>query len=685
MKNEKFINRELSWLSFNYRVLQEAKDKKVPLYERIKFLAIYSSNLDEFFRVRVASLRALLDLKQKSQEELKFSPAELLKKIHKIVVQQQQEFGKIFREEIIPELGNNNIYLVNNNELNDDDIHFVTDYFRQNIIQFIQPILLVKNRIIPFLKNRQLYHAIRMVLNGKNDLEKKQIKHQYAIVEIPTDHHSRFVKLPSQENKHRYIFLDDIIRICLPEIFPAYKIQDVYSIKLTRDAELYIDDEFSGDLLNKIKKSINKRSTGVPSRFLYDEMMPKEFLNFLKISLNLTKDDMVAGGRYHNFNDFFSFPNPYSNKLEYSTISPIRDKGIDSHKNLFDAIKERDRFLYFPYHSYDYVVNLFEQVADDPLVSEINLTQYRVAKNSKIVKALIRASLAGKKVTAFVEVKARFDEESNIYWADEMEKAGVKVFYSFPGLKVHAKLALFKRIEEDKIVNYCYLGTGNFNENTAKIYTDMALLTNDKKLTIEVNKVFKYLTKKKVNFNFKYLLVAQFNMRDQFTELVDKEIENKKAGKAARIILKMNSLEDRKMINKLYSASKAGVKIDIIVRGICCLNPGVKGLSENITVTSIVDKYLEHSRFYIFHNNGKQKVYAASADWMKRNLSRRIEVAFPIYDQEIKNRILHIIDIQLTDNVKSRSIEKSGKLEYVKNNEKEIRSQEEVYNYLEKL
>lgn len=599
-----------------------------------------------------------------------------------MVIEQQKEFGKIFREEIIPELEENNIHIAQLNELDKDDFSFIEDYFNQNIIHFIQPILLVKNRIIPFLKNRYLYHAIRMVLGDSKITDKKKIKHQYAIVEIPTDHLSRFIELPSKNKQHRYIFLDDIVKSCLHIIFPAYKIQDVYSVKLTRDAELYIDDEFTGNLLNKIQKSLNKRSTGVPSRFLYDESMPKEFLNFLKSALNLSKDDMVAGGQYHNFNDFFSFPNPYKNKLQYKGIVPIKVNEIDKHENIFEAVKEKDRFLHFPHHSYDYVVDFFEQAADDPSVFEINLTQYRVAKDSKIVKSLIKASLAGKKVTAFVEVKARFDEESNIFWAAEMEKAGVKVFYSFPGLKVHAKLALFKRTESGKTVNYCYLGTGNFNENTAKIYTDIALFTSNKKICSEVNKVFKFLTNKKGSYNFDKLLVAQFNMRDRFTQLIDNEINNALEGKPARIILKMNSLEDRKMINKLYAASNAGVKIDIIVRGICCLNPGVKNLSQNIRVISIIDKYLEHSRFYIFHNNGAEKIFAASADWMKRNLSRRIEVAFPIYDEEIKKIVMDIINIQLSDNVKARLINKNGKLSFVKNDNISIRSQEEVYNYL---
>lgn len=688
MKSPKYLDRELSWLSFNYRVLQEAKDENVPLIERLRFLAIFSSNLDEFFRVRVASLRALLDLKEKSQEDLKFSPDELLKKIHSTVITQQEEFGDIYRNDILPKLNKNNIFLVNDHELSDNDKDFVRGYFNDNVIQYVQPILLIKNRIIPFLKNRRLYHAIKMVTKEsfQSREQGKRIKNHYAIVEIPTDHCARFIEIPSADNTHRFIFLDDIVRLCLPQIFPTHVIEEIYSIKLTRDAELYIEDEFSGNLLNKIKKSLNKRSTGVPSRFLYDEKIPKNFLKFLKDTIKLSKDDLVAGGRYHNFNDFFSFPNPGIDSLEYNALPPIKVKRVETNKNIFGAINEQDILLNFPYHKYDYVVDFFEQAAVDPDVTNINLTQYRVANKSKIVEALIKAANNGKKVTAFVEVKARFDEESNLKWAEEMERAGVKVYYSFPGLKVHAKLALIKRKENGKSVSYAYLGTGNFNEKTAKVYTDFGLLTKDKRLSTEISKVFDFLVGKEVKNNFKSLLVAQFNMRDEFTRLIENEIENANNGLKAHIILKMNSLEDKKMINKLYAASKAGVKIEIIVRGICCLNPGVKGLSENIKVTSIVDRFLEHSRIYIFHNDGNQLMYAASADWMKRNLSRRIEVAFPIYDEQVKKILKEIINIQLSDNAKARKILKNGELKYKKHEDsKRIVSQVEVYNYLKKL
>jgi polyphosphate kinase len=677
-----FFNRELSWLSFNYRVLQEAKDPRVPLYERIKFLAIYSSNLDEFFRVRVASLRSLLRLKQKSQDELKFDPKELLNDIHSTVYEQQEEFGKIYREQIIPELKQNNVYIVSETELSDAHKNFVEEYFQDNVVKHVQPILLVKNKIKPFLLNRHLYLAVKLASKVSSD-EKKKRRYSYAIVEIPTSKLPRFIRLPKVDDNYYVMFIDDIIRYNLPNLFNAFDIVDTYSIKLNRDADLYIEDEFNGNLQQKIEKGLKKRDTGVPSRFLYDKSMPKRFLNFIKDSLDLEDDDLVPGGRYHNYYDFFSFPNPGLKMLEYEKLSHIPHKTFDNRDNYFDLIAEKDQSLHFPYHSYKYVINFLEQAANDEKVSSIKVTQYRVASDSAIVKALIKAAKNGKEVMAFVELKARFDEEANIHWAEEMEKAGVKVFYSFPGLKVHAKMALIERIENDVPKRYCYLSTGNFNEKTAKIYGDFGLFTNHGQLTIEAYVVFNYLARQEVDYKFKHLLVAQFNMRKKFSKLVEQEMENAINGKEAKITLKMNSLEDKKMIKKLYSASQAGVKIRIIVRGVCCLVPGVKGLSENIKVISIVDRFLEHARFYMFHNDGDELIYAASADWMKRNLSRRVEVAFPIYDDVIRDEVKKIIDLQIHDDAKARVIDKKDRNKYKANEERQlVGSQLATYDFL---
>ncbi|MCB9207501.1 MAG: polyphosphate kinase 1 [Ignavibacteriales bacterium] len=679
---QKYFDRELSWLSFNYRVLQEAKDKTVPLYERIKFLAIYSSNLDEFFKVRVATLRSLLVLKQKSKEQLKFDPKELLKNILATVKQHQREFGEIFRNEIIPGLKENKINLIDNSQLNKNQSEYLDKFFEENIRQHIQPFLLIKNKITPFLKNKYLYFVVR--LSNKNDSSAlpKRIVYKYAIIEIPSNYLPRFIEIPNDGNEKFIIFLDDIIRYKLESIFEAYNVIDCYSIKLTRDAELYIEDEFSGDLVSKILAGIKKRNTGLPSRFLYDENMPKEILSYLKSSFRLNKEDLSEGGKYHNFSDFFSFPNPIEIELEYPKQVPLRNKELVKNKNIFEAISEKDYLLHFPYQSFDHVLEFVNSAAEDPDVTTIKMTQYRVAKDSRVLHALINAAQKAKNVIVFVEVKARFDEHANISWGEEMKKMGIDVYYSLPGFKVHSKLLMVTRNEEEQLRNYCFFGTGNFNENTAKIYSDIGLLTANKNLTDEVEKVFDFLIRGNSNVKFEHLLVAKFNMRKRFMELIDNEITIAKTGGKAKIILKMNSLEDKKMINKLYEASESGVKIYIILRGICCLIPGVKGMSKNIKVYSIIDKYLEHARIFLFNNAGSPITYCGSADWMRRNLSKRIEVVFPIYDEKMKKEIIEILEIQMKDNVKARIIDKKQINKYKKNNDNEIvRSQFATYDY----
>jgi polyphosphate kinase len=686
MTNNLF-NRELSWLSFNYRVLQEAKDPSVPLYERIKFLAIYSSNLDEFFRVRVASLRSLLKLKTKTQKKLAFDPVELLKRIHKTVIRQQEEFGQIFREQIIPALEQNNIFIVNDAFLLPEHKNYLTEFFETELKAALQPIILDK-KVETFLRNKSIYLAVRLE-NIKKEIseQKKKKRFRYALIEIPSDKFGRFIVLPETGSKHFIISLDDTIRIFLSSLFPGYNIESVYSVKLTRDAELYIDDEFAGDLLEKIKKSLSKRKTGVPSRFLYDSGMSKGFLKFLRDTLKLNKDDLIPGGRYHNFNDFFSFPNPGSNNFLYEPMPPLNCKELETNNSFFNTITKGDILLHYPYQSYNYAIKFLEEAAEDENVTSIYITLYRVAANSLVVKALSKAAEKGKKVTAFVEVKARFDEESNFSSAEELQKAGVKVFYSFPGLKVHSKICLISRKEDNEKTYYAYLATGNFNEKTARIYSDLGLFTKDIRFTKEARKIFNILTKKSEKEKFNYLLAAPFNLRSSLNELIENEIANAQAGKSkgshgkAYVILKLNSLEDRKMINRLYAASQAGVKIFIIVRGICCLIPGVKGLSNNIRVISIVDRYLEHARVFIFCNGGDEKYFVSSADLMTRNLSRRIEVCFPVYNDEIKKQIRKFIDIQLNDGVKARLINKFQNNQY-KKTKSNIRAQYAIYEYL---
>ncbi|MEO8512419.1 MAG: polyphosphate kinase 1 [Ignavibacteria bacterium] len=683
----KFFNRELSWLSFNHRVLQESKDPDTPLYEKIKFLAIFSSNLDEFFRVRVASLRALLDLKKKTQKELKFDVEKLIDKLHKTVVKMQEEYGSTYFNIIKPELEKNNIFLVDHTQLNPLQKEFVSELFNTQVVPHIMPMIIVKKKITPFLRNQRLYLAVKLTAKhaSKTDKVLKNKRYIYAIVEIPTNHIDRFIALPKIGNENYIMFLDDVIRYFLPQIFYGYNIHESFAVKLTRDAELYIEDEFVGNLLDKIKKSLAKRSSGAPSRFLYDKAIPATFLNFLKQALLLSEKDLYPGGKYHNFSDFFNFPNPGVKELFYPDIKPIKSKELDELGNVFDAVSKKDYLLYYPYQSYDYVINAIEQAAKDPKVTAIKITQYRVAKDSKIVNALVKAAHRGKEVTAFVEVKARFDEEINIKSAEEMQKAGVKVLYSLPGLKVHAKIALITRKEGKDFKNYAYLSTGNFNEKTARLYTDYGFFTSNTELTFEVERVFEYLEGKDPGYTFKHLLVAQYGMRQGFMSMIENEIENAQKGLPAEIICKLNSLEDERIIKKLYEASRAGVKVNMIVRGICCLIPGIIGMSENIKGISIVDRFLEHDRVYIFHNNGNEKIYLSSADWMKRNLSRRIEVAFPVYNEELKKTIKDIINIKLSDNVKARIIDEKQTNEYRRNGEEtRHRSQYEIYDYLKK-
>jgi len=479
------------------------------------------------------------------------------------------------------------------------------------------------------------------------------------------------------------MFLDDVIRAGLDAFFPQHDVKGVHSVKLTRDAELYIDDEFTGDLVEKIVRALNKRKDGLPARFLYDQEIPKKTLAFFVRYFGLGNGELVPGGRYHNYHDFFGLPNPRSPELMFEPWQNIpAPDGIETDtSSVIETIRKRDVLLYYPSHSYLPVINFLTEAADDPAVTAIDITLYRVAKESKIVKQLLRAAQNGKSVTAFVELKARFDEESNIRWAEEMQKAGARIFYSFPGLKVHAKMCLVSRREHEKPVQFGYLSTGNFNENAAGQYTDFGFFTSDPRLTNEMQRVFNILNRKKERGNFEHLLVAPFYLRERLEALIDGEIERARKGDPAAIVAKMNSLEDRLMITKLYEAGEAGVKISLIVRGICCLVPGVKNVSRNIEVVSIVDRFLEHPRVYIFHNGGDELFYLSSADWMKRNLSHRIEVAFPVYDPGLKKNLRAILDLQLADNVKSRIVNKAQDNRYRKGSP-EVRSQYAIRDLL---
>lgn len=680
--NFPIIQRDLSWLSFNYRVLQEAKDPNVPLFERIKFLAIYSSNLDEFFRVRMANHRSLLRVSKKTKKELHISPKQIVRDIQRMVDRQQKEFSRIFEEEIIPELRQYNINLLRRLDLNEAQKNFVESYFKDHMLPFVQPVLLVKNKIRPFLNNAALY--LTVWLQSKDSDTPKD---EYAIVKIPSDHLPRFIELPAAGDRHDLIMLDDIVRHSVSWMFPGYSIKDTFSIKLTRDAELYIDDEFSGDLIQKIKTSLTKRQVGPASRFVYDREMPAELLDFLKEAFDLDKYDLLQEGRYHNNFDFFKFPDFGWQHLKNPLQPPLPYSAIEESNDIFQQIRSRDHLIHFPFHRYDSVVRFFEQAARDPHVTHIKIVHYRVAKKSRIMQTLMEAVKAGKQVTVFIEVKARFDEEANLRWGEKLEQAGVNVHYSFPGVKVHAKLALVRRLEDGQQKLYSYLSTGNFHEETAKIYDDLGLFTADPRLVNEVSRIFSFLETVKIpEQGFDHLLVGQFNLRTGLEKLIDFEIEQAKLGKRAEITLKMNSLQDEDMIEKLYTAARAGVKIQLIIRGICCLVPGLENLSDNIRAYSIVDRYLEHSRIFIFHHAGEELIYLSSADWMVRNLSYRIETAFPVYDESLKNQIKDFMVIQLSDNVKARIIDKNSQNQYRQDDtDMAIRAQVETYYHVKRI
>ena len=680
-KANRFIQRDLSWLDFNYRVLQEAKDPNVPLMEKIKFLAIYSSNLDEFFRVRVASHRNLLKIGKKTIKQLDYDPESVLLKIQKKVSDQAVEFSDIFEHQIIPELKRHDIHLIQREELTQEQEAFIDTYFQEYLLPFVQPVLLVKDKIRPFLNNKALYLAILM-----RDKENQSQQDQYGIIKIPSDHSPRFIELPARKSGHELIMLDEIVRHSVMWLFPGYQIINTYSIKLTRDGELYIDDEYQGDLVKKIKSSLLKRDVGPASRLVYDKTIPSQFLQYLMTVLGVEKLDLFQEGRYHNNFDFFKFPSLGMEHLKDQPLPPMDYLPLADKDSIFEPIRTSDHLIHVPYHKYEPVIQFFEHAAKDPNVTHIKIIQYRVAPNSRIMEALISAVKSGKQVYAFIEVKARFDEEANLRWGEQLEKAGIVVRYSFPGLKVHSKLALVRRLEPDGPQLYSYLSTGNFHEVTARIYSDLGFFTSDKRITSEVARIFSFLeTVKLPNEEFKHLLVGQFNLRKTLIQLIDFEIAEAHQGKKASILLKVNSLQDEEMIEKLYEASQAGVKVELNLRGICSLMAGKKNLSENIKAYSIVDRFLEHSRIFIFHHGGQEKVYLSSADWMERNLSFRIETAFPIYDPRLISEIKDILNIQRSDNVKARSLHYHHINQYLPNHsDLAIRSQHETYYYLKR-
>lgn len=641
-----FFDRDLSWLSFNERVLQEADSLTVPLLEKIKFLSIYSSNLDEFYRVRMPVLLALAKLSKKEDNPIAL-PEGLLESANQAIQAQLQNYGRILKDIVIPQLLEQQVDFVYGREIPKALDAEVSRYFLSQILAFLQPVILSTAKSSFFPNNNELYFLINLSWAGVA---------QTVILNIPSSHLPRFYKI--QQDSITYILLlDDIIKANLSLLFKGAEIKGCFSFKITRTAEIDLKDEYAGNLAEQIEKQLQKRDFGLATRFLYQPGIPEETFHLLITQLNLQNANLVEGGRYHNLKDLSSFPverPALTNPSWPKTYYPVVNKG----KTLHEEILERDILINPPYQSYDSVLRFFNEAATDPSVEEIYVTLYRVANDSKIVNALISAAKNGKKVFVLVELKARFDEANNIKWAKQMKAAGVDISYSVTALKVHAKIALVKRQKDLRKVYTGLLATGNFNETTANFYTDHILMTANKELLREMELLFIFLAKRerpseqhKINFN--HLLVAQFNLQQRFLELIQREIEQAEKGNAAEITIKLNNLEEKVLIAKLYEASQAGVKINLIIRGICRLIPGIKGSSEGIKVTRIVDRYLEHGRVFVFHNQGKEEIYLGSADWMNRNIYRRIEVCFPIFDAQIRAEIKSILKLQLADNVKA--------------------------------
>ena len=679
--NKYYINREISWLSFNARVLQEAADPGVPLLERVKFLGIFSNNLDEFFRVRVGTLQRMVHAGIKAKAAIGGSPKKILKEIHDVVIDHRKQFDEVFRN-VIHELESYGIFMIDEHQLNAQQEKFIDEYFKHEVRPRLVPIMLDDLPEFPYLRNQVIYLIIHL-FNKKNHSEKK-----YALIEIPVDILPRFVVLPSRGKRTHIIMLDDIIRFGLKNIFEMFEFdsQKAYTIKLTRDAEIDIEDDVTQSFFQKISESIKQRQTGEPVRFVFDRRMPKDLLNYILEKNDLVGfENVIGGGRYHNARDFIGFPKVGPSLFRYKPEEPHWHTIISKHKSIFTAIREKDILIQYPYQSFDHFIDLLREASIDTKVTSIRITLYRVAKKSSVINALINAIKNGKKVTVFVEVKARFDEEANIYWTQLLRDAGAHVIDGVPGLKVHAKLCLITRHEDGKKVRYASIGTGNFNETTATLYSDHSFITFNNKITREVKKVFDFFNNNYKVTTFEHLLVAPWYMRRKLTRLIRYEAKNAQNGLPSFINIKLNSLVDRDMINELYKASQAGVKIQIIARGICSLVPGVEGISENIEAISIVDKYLEHSRIFIFCNNNSPLYYISSADWMIRNLDNRVEVAAPIYDSDIQRELKTFFDIQWQDNTKSRYLDKENTNNLRRTKErKRCRAQVDIYKMLGK-
>ena len=690
MRNRKYsyFKRDISWLSFNYRVLLEAKDVRLPVYERIKFLSIYSSNLEEFYKIRVSgyhsSLLESIDRDEPVEEALK-----TIVQINNEVTAQEQEYYNIFNNMIIPELKRNKIVLYQTDKVETFHVAYVEKYFNEEVFPYLQPMIIQKDDIHSFIQDGRIYQTISL-LKKKKKIEDTPDNYSYAIMKIPFTKIPRFIELPSYNGNHYIMFIDDVIKANMASVFPGYHIMDCFSIKISRDADFSLEEEDQKDIAEEILKKVRKRKIGAVTRFQYDKEMPDYFLKYLCEAYEIENEELLPSWRYLNLADLASLPNPVGDSLKQQLPQPLRVPELESNSSVLRVLRKQDVLLHFPYQSFDYLLRFLMQAAFDPKVLEIKVTQYRVAENSAVINSLISAAKNGKKVTVFVELKARFDEENNYLSSELMQQAGVKIIYSLPGLKVHAKLAYVRKRSKDPdapLKGYAYLGTGNFNEKTARIYSDKGLLTSNREIIKDIDEVFRVLEGRPHMHDFKHLLVTQFNMLSEIHKMIEREIEHVRNGGIGHIILKMNSLEDKGMIDALYRASEAGVKIDLIIRGICCLVPN-QTYSQNITITRIVGAYLEHSRVWYFFNEGEENVYLTSADWMQRNLHRRIEVTFPIYMESLKREIIDILKIQLADNRSAvwldENLNNVFKRDFTPDDAKHIRAQSATYEYLKK-
>ncbi len=678
------IIRDLSWLAFNARVLQEAEDNTNHIHDRLKFLGIFSNNLDEFFRVRVAALNRMLVLGKSAKMHLEANPDKILKKIQQTVFDQQVKFDKAYAS-IIKEMEKHKVYIKNETQLNKKQKEFAATYFEERVRTEIVPLMIETIPAMPFLRDKSIYLAC--VLGNTQDTSIKR----YALIEIPSKVLHRFVQLPSENGRVDLILLEDIIRCNLQTLFSPFGFNTFsgYIIKVTRDAELEIDNDVNTNLIDEIEKGLKNRKKGRATRFIYDRNINKNLLDYLIKRLNLTKkDNLIPGGRIHNFKDFINFPKviPSENKpRKRPLIHPVLKQPC----RIMNVLDERDVMLHFPYHSFDSIIDLLREAAIDPFVQSIKITCYRLGKDSKIVNALINAVRNGKEVTAVLDLRARFDEEANMMWKDRLEDEGVKVVVGLPDMKVHAKLCVIKKREFNRTTQYGFISTGNFNENTAQFYGDHCLLTSNRNIIADINKVFRFLENPNHKFEIlrscNTLPTAPFRMRNIFIALINKEIRAAKKGQPAGLILKMNSLVDQTLILKLYEAARAGVDVQMVIRGSCCAYTEQTGFKGKMKVISIIDEYLEHARIFVFHNAGNPKVFISSADWMVRNLDHRIETACPILDPAIQKELIDILHIQLSENVKGRTLDNEQANHYVERvgNTPIIRSQLAIYNYIQ--